>query len=67
MAVTPVYIDVDLVEAILQENNDLEIQWLHNLLESGIKVMGNHGRYLSAQRFIDKISPTLGERQDSGQ
>lgn len=67
MAVRLIYIDVDIVEAILQENNGLEIQWLHNLLKSGIKVMGNKGRYLSVQRFLDKISPTLGERQDSGQ
>lgn len=64
------HIDLDIVEAILKENNGLEIQWLRNHLESGIKVMGTKGRCLQTKRFldrIDQISPQLGERQDSGQ
>lgn len=52
------YIDIDIVEAILEEGNGLELAWLNDLLLTGIKVMGNKGRYLQTQRFLDRINPT---------
>ena len=61
------HIDIDIVENIIKENNGLEIQWLRNLLESGIKVMGTKGRSLQAKRFLDQISSDSEGRQDSGQ
>ena len=49
------YVDVDVIEAILQDKNGLELQWLQGLLESGVRVRNTTGRYLKSARFIEQV------------
>lgn len=49
------FIDVDVVEAVIKEANGIELAWLKDLLETGIRVRNTTGRYLKNDRFLKEI------------
>lgn len=53
--IKPSEIDIDIVEAIIKENNGQEYKWLKDLLESGIKIRGVSGRFLKPDRFLRRL------------
>lgn len=49
------YIDVRIIEDIMKDDNGLELQWLQELLEDGVRVLNHTGRYLKPDRFLKEI------------
>lgn len=45
-------IDVDIVDAILEENVGLEVRWLKNVLGAGVWVRGKSGRRIKASKQL---------------
>lgn len=50
------YIDISVVEAIIEESNGLECNWLRGLLEEGIRIRNTTGRYLKSDRFLERLN-----------
>lgn len=49
------YIDVETIEAVIRDNNGLELQWLEGLLGTEVRVRNITGRYLKKDRFIAAV------------
>lgn len=61
------WIDIDMVEKIIQEGNGLELKWLHDLIGNGIKIRNVTGRYLKVDRFLNRIEKArkLGKQEET--
>lgn len=49
------WIDVEMVNAVIDEGNGLELLWLMELLKDGVKVRNTTGRFLKADRFMQAV------------
>lgn len=49
------WIDVEMANAVIDTGNGLELSWLKELLEDGVKVRNVTGRFLKVDRFLQSI------------
>lgn len=49
------YIDRDLIERVLLDDQGQELQWLMELLQDGVRVLNNTGRYVKSEPFMARI------------
>lgn len=62
MSRTKEFIDRDLIERILGDDNGQELKWLQELLEDGVRVLNATGRYIKSEPFLAKIRKARKEQ-----
>ena len=49
------YIDRDIIERILKDDVGQELKWLEELLQDGVRVLNNTGRFIKSEPFLAHI------------